>query len=87
MSCGCGLGKPVVCCYCAVFLCFDFFGFGCLWFFVLYFCLVVFVEGYLCTVITGLAARLRGEGAQFGLYGRLRFVLLWVGQVLLYYQP
>jgi hypothetical protein len=51
------------------------------------FCLVVFVKGYLCTVITGLAARLRGEGAQFGLYGRLRFVLLWVGQVLLYYQP
>ena len=86
MSRGCGLGKPVVCCYCAVFLCFDFlvlavFGFLCC------FCLVVFVKSYLCTVVTELAARLRGEGAQFGLYGRFRFVLLWVGQVLLYYQP
>ena len=73
---GCGLGKPLVCGRCA--------------FFVLVFVLAalfLFFAWLWCgpVAVIVLASRLWGERAQFGLDGRFRVVLLWVGQVLLHY--
>ena len=42
-------------------------------------CLAEFWACCLFTAVTVLAVRLWEEGAQFGLNGRLRFVLFWVG--------